>query len=96
MLNPNAIKLLAIMLALAIFAGDAVAQTGSIYHGILAEPNAKTQEVSTDDVRRILADVSAILIDPRKRAEYVAGHIRRREECRARAGRTAGCLCRRD
>ena len=73
--NPNAIKLLAIMLALAIFVGDAVAQTGSIYQGILAEPNAKTQEVSTDDVRRILADGSAILIDSRKRAEYVAGHI---------------------
>ena len=54
---------------------DAVAQSGSIYQGVLAEPNAKTPEVSTEDVRRILADGSAILIDPRKRAEYVAGHI---------------------
>ena len=75
MLNRNAIKLFAIMLAWANFACDAVAQTSSIYQGILVEPNAKTQEVSTEDLRRILADGSAILIDPRKHAEYVAGHI---------------------
>ena len=76
MFTRNAIKLsAATMLGLALFGGGAVAQSGSIYQGILAEPNAKTQEVSTDDVRRILADGSAILIDPRKRAEYVAGHI---------------------
>jgi 3-mercaptopyruvate sulfurtransferase SseA len=76
MFTRNAIKLsAATMLGLAILAGGAVAQSASIYQGILAEPNAKTQEVSTEDVRRILADGSAILIDPRKRAEFVAGHI---------------------
>jgi len=51
------------------------AQGPSVHQATLAEPNQKTQEVSTEDVRRILADGSAILIDPRKRAEYVAGHI---------------------
>ena len=51
------------------------AQGPSVRQATLAEPNQKTQEVSTEDVRRILADGSAILIDPRKRAEYVAGHI---------------------
>jgi rhodanese-related sulfurtransferase len=51
------------------------AQGPSVHEATLAEPNQKTQEVSTEDVRRILADGSAILIDPRKRAEYVAGHI---------------------
>jgi rhodanese-related sulfurtransferase len=76
MLTRSAIKVLAAtMLGLALFAGGAAAQSGSIYQGILTEPNAKTQEVSTDDVRRILADGSATLIDSRKRAEYVAGHI---------------------
>jgi rhodanese-related sulfurtransferase len=31
--------------------------------------------VSTEEVRRILADGSAIVLDSRKRSEYVAGHI---------------------
>ena len=39
------------------------------------EPNQKTPEVSTEDVRRILADGSALLLDSRKRTEYAAGHI---------------------
>src|SRR5262249_5747167 len=39
------------------------------------EPNQKTGEASTEDVRRILSDGSAVLIDSRKRSEYVAGHI---------------------
>ena len=33
----------------------AIAQGGSIYQATLAEPNQKTQEVSTEEVRRILA-----------------------------------------
>jgi rhodanese-related sulfurtransferase len=47
----------------------------SILQATIGEPNQKTAEVSTADVRRILADGSAILLDTRKRAEYVAGHI---------------------
>jgi len=53
----------------------ACAQGGNIYQATLAEPNQKTQEVSTEQVRRILADGSAIILDTRKRSEYVAGHI---------------------
>src|SRR6266540_4274535 len=53
----------------------AIAQGGSIYQATLAEPNQKTQEVSTEVVRRILAEGSAIVLDTRKRSEYVAGHI---------------------
>jgi rhodanese-related sulfurtransferase len=48
---------------------------GSIYHATLAEPNQKTQEVSTEEVRRILLDGSAIVLDTRTHAEYAAGHI---------------------
>jgi rhodanese-related sulfurtransferase len=51
------------------------ADGGSIYHATLAEPNQKTQEVSTEEVRRMLVDGGAILLDTRTRAEYVAGHI---------------------
>jgi rhodanese-related sulfurtransferase len=53
----------------------ASAQGGNIYQATLAEPNQKTGEVSTEQVRRILADGSAIVLDSRKRSEYVAGHI---------------------
>jgi rhodanese-related sulfurtransferase len=64
----------AVMVTLAVV-GMASAQGGSIYQATLAEPNQKTGEVSTEEVRRILADGSAIVLDARKRAEYVAGHI---------------------
>jgi rhodanese-related sulfurtransferase len=48
---------------------------GNFYHATLAEPNQKTQEVSTAEVRRILVDHNAVLLDTRTRAEYAAGHI---------------------
>jgi rhodanese-related sulfurtransferase len=63
------------VLGLALLAGDAVAQGVSIYQATLAEPNQKTEEVSTEQVGRILVDGSAIVVDTRKHAEYVAGHI---------------------
>jgi rhodanese-related sulfurtransferase len=53
----------------------ASAQAGNVYQATLAEPSQRTQEVSTEQVRRILADGSAIVLDTRKRSEYVAGHI---------------------
>ena len=52
----------------------ALSQT-DVYQATLAEPDQKTPQVSTEDVRRILADGSAIVLDSRKRAEYAAGHI---------------------
>jgi rhodanese-related sulfurtransferase len=54
---------------------DVATAQGKVYQATLAEPNQKTPEVSTEEVRRKLADGSAILIDSRKRSEYVAGHI---------------------
>lgn len=51
------------------------AQVRGIYRATLAEINEKTQEVSTEQVRRILADGSAIVLDSRKGSEYVASHI---------------------
>jgi rhodanese-related sulfurtransferase len=55
--------------------GIAYAQGGSIYEATLAEPKQKTGEVNTEQVRRTVADGSAIVIDARKHSEYVAGHI---------------------
>lgn len=65
---------LAAMMTLAV-AEVASAQGANIYQATLAESNQKTQEVNTEQVRRILADGSAIILDARKRSEYVAGHI---------------------
>jgi rhodanese-related sulfurtransferase len=53
----------------------AVAPTSDVYRATLAEPQQTTGQVSTEDVQRILADGSEIVLDSRKRAEYVAGHI---------------------
>jgi rhodanese-related sulfurtransferase len=50
-------------------------QNVNINQAILGEPDQKTKEVSTGQVRRILADGSAIVLDARKHSEYVAGHI---------------------
>jgi rhodanese-related sulfurtransferase len=63
--------------AMVIFAAVDVAnaQGGTIDQATLGEPNQKTPEVSTEELRRILADGSAIVLDSRKRAEYVASHI---------------------
>lgn len=47
----------------------------SVYTATLAEPNQKTPEISTEEMRRTLADGSAIVIDARKHPEFVAGHI---------------------
>jgi rhodanese-related sulfurtransferase len=46
-----------------------------VYRATLTEPDPKTPQVSTEQVRQLLADGSAILLDSRKRAEFDAGHI---------------------
>src|SRR4051812_10918679 len=58
-----------------VHAGFAWAEGSSIEEATLMERNAKTGEVSTEQLRRILADGSAVIIDARPRAEFVAGHI---------------------
>ena len=55
--------------------GLAPAQGVSIDKATLMEPGAKTGEVSTEQLRQILADGSAIVIDARPRAQFDAGHI---------------------
>ncbi len=46
-----------------------------IWHATLGERNQTTPEVSTADVRHILAAGSAILLNSRSPSEYAAGHI---------------------
>jgi len=47
----------------------------TIAQGTLEEPNQKTAEVSTEDLRRILADGSAVVFDARPPKEYAISHI---------------------
>jgi rhodanese-related sulfurtransferase len=56
-------------------AGSADAQGVSIHQATLMETGAKTSEVSTEQLRRILSDGSALVLDTRPRAEFEAGHI---------------------
>jgi rhodanese-related sulfurtransferase len=58
-----------------LFAGGAVGQTANVYEATLPEPDAKTEQVGTGELKRLLADGSATLVDTRARAEFVAGHI---------------------
>lgn len=63
------------LLGLALSSAGTLAQDLSIYQATLGESNPKTAEVSTEQMRRIMADGSAIILDTRTRAEFVAGHI---------------------
>ncbi len=47
----------------------------TVAQGTLEEPNQKTAEVSTEDLRRILAVGSAVVFDARPPKEYAISHI---------------------
>lgn len=47
----------------------------SIELAVLAEPNQKTAEVSTEDLRKILAQKDATVLDTRPFREYAVSHI---------------------
>jgi rhodanese-related sulfurtransferase len=54
---------------------ESTAARPDIYRATLVESDPKTPQVNTEEVRQILADGTAILLDSRKRAEFDAGHI---------------------
>lgn len=56
-------------------ASKAHAQAANVLQATFAEQNSKTQQISTEQVRRILTDGSAIIIDTRPRVQFEAGHI---------------------
>jgi rhodanese-related sulfurtransferase len=47
----------------------------TVFQATLGETNRKTAEVNTEELSRALADGSAIVLDSRKRSEFLAGHI---------------------
>lgn len=67
---------LAIVALLLPAAAAAEAQSApGIYKATLAQPNQKTAEVSTEELRQILAEGSATVFDARPFLEYAIGHI---------------------
>jgi rhodanese-related sulfurtransferase len=75
MLSTTFRGVLVTLATIAIAGTSAVADAPNIYQVTLAEPNQTTHEVSTEQVRQILKDGSAVVLDTRSRAEFEAGHI---------------------
>jgi rhodanese-related sulfurtransferase len=67
--------LVAAALALSFAHVSLAAEGDNIQQATLMEPGAKTGEVSTEELRHILADGSAIVIDARPPVQFDAGHI---------------------
>ena len=51
------------------------ADGANILQSTLMEPNQKTSEVTTDELRQMLADGSAVVFDARPHMEYAVSHI---------------------
>lgn len=62
-------------LAFALLLAAAQPQSPNIFDAILAEPGQRTGEVSTAELKKILAERSAILLDARPHLEYAISHI---------------------
>ncbi|CAH1665303.1 rhodanese-like domain-containing protein [Chelatococcus asaccharovorans] len=63
------------VIAAALSAGEAVAHEINIYQSKIGETDQKTEEISTEQMRQILSDGSATVLDTRPHAEFVNGHI---------------------
>src|SRR5579871_3286184 len=63
----------AVLTTIAVFGARAEGLTA--FQATLGETNQKTAEANTEEVSRVLADGSAIVLDARKRSEFLAGHI---------------------
>ena len=57
-----------------------------IHQAVLGEPNQATTEVSTDELRQILAEQSAVVFDARPHREFAISHIPRALNVAAKPG----------
>ncbi|HXG01972.1 MAG TPA: rhodanese-like domain-containing protein [Candidatus Binatia bacterium] len=65
-----------VSITLILVASVATAQSGiNVLQGTLLEPNQKTAEVSTEELTKILAERSALVLDARPFMEYAVSHI---------------------
>ena len=65
----------AMLLGCAATLAPARGETASVYQATLAEQGQKTAEVSTEEMRRLVATNDSLIIDARSRAQFDAGHI---------------------
>jgi 3-mercaptopyruvate sulfurtransferase SseA len=61
--------------ASALLIAAARTQVPSVFDAILAEPGQRTGEVSTTELKKILAERSATILDARPHLEYAISHI---------------------
>lgn len=66
---------LAVVMAIGLATTTTRAESLDVARATFVEEGAKTEQVSTQEVRRILIDGGAVLLDTRTQAEYAAGHI---------------------
>ena len=66
---------LAIMLAASAIFAASPAASQSVFDATLAEPDQKTAEVSTNELRRIIEGGGAVLLDARPPMEFSVSHI---------------------
>ena len=64
-----------ILLVLGVFVTRANAESPVVYEATLMESGQKTPEVSTNELRKILAEKSATVFDARPLMEYAVSHI---------------------
>ena len=68
-------------------AAPSTAQTsGNIFRAILEEPGQRTSEVSTEELKRILGDGSATVLDARPFREFAISHIPKAQNVAAKPG----------
>ena len=73
-LTAGTTALVALLLILAA-ASPALAQAPRIDQTTLEEPNQKTKEVSTDELKRTLANKTAVVLDARPYREFAMSHV---------------------
>ncbi|MEE8541132.1 MAG: rhodanese-like domain-containing protein, partial [Desulfobacterales bacterium] len=67
---------IALLILVFLFAAHAKAESPvSIFEAMLMEANQKTPEISTAEMRKIVAEKSATIIDPRSFEEFAVDHI---------------------
>jgi rhodanese-related sulfurtransferase len=56
-------------------AGAARSQAPNVLDATLSEPNLKTPDISTREMRTVVSDGSSLILDSRSKPEFDAGHI---------------------
>src|SRR4051812_1436941 len=69
------ISLLLLELALSSLAQNTSSAAPNIFDATLTESGAKTPEISTKELKKILADRSATVLDTRPQKEFAVSHI---------------------